>query len=192
MIDDPVVRGRSKKGGEQKAPVKICPSCLTAVATAVRNCPECDYEWEFKETRHAATASATRVMKSAEPAPQTTLPVPGVNYFRHTKAGRPDSFRVEYRYGAFDTVSSWVCFEHPGSARSMAEVWWRKNAIRGSKIPRDVADALARTDELKEPMSVVVREEGKYLAVVRVIFDEAPRQAKEEEKVACQTDKHVW
>jgi DNA repair protein RadD len=87
LIDDPLVRGRSKKSGEQKAPVKICPSCLTAVATAVRNCPECDYEWEFKETKHAATASATRVMKSAEPAPQTTLPVLSVMRNTQTTKG---------------------------------------------------------------------------------------------------------
>lgn len=180
----------AKKDGDKEAPTKVCPTCRNVVAPSTRSCPDCGHEWPPPELKHQPKASTAPVM-STEPKELATLPVLGVNYFRHTKAGRPDSFRVEYRYGAFDTISSWVCFEHSGPARSMAEVWWRKNAHRGSKIPRDVADALARTDELKEPMSVVVREEGKYLAVVKVIYDEAARQTKDEENVACQVEEHV-
>jgi DNA repair protein RadD len=191
MVDDPIVRGKGKKSTDAKAPVKICPTCQTAVATGVRNCPECDYQWEFESKKHAAVASSARVM-STEPVEPTTLPVLSVSYHRHSKAGSPDSFRIDYRYGPFDKVSDWLCFEHKGQARTMAEIKWRKISYPGSSIPRDVGDALDNIDDLKPPVSVVVREEGKYLRVVRVIHDSAPRQTVNEKKLECEWYEEVF
>lgn len=190
LIDDPIVRGRTKKAGESKAPVKICPSCQTAVPVGVRNCTECDHLWEIQETKHAATAASTRVMKSAEPVPETVLPVLSVKYRKHQKDGRPEMLRVDYTTGFAERVSDWVFFPHEGSGSTIGR-WWRLNGRLGSRPPETVDEALDREWEIKRPMSIVVRQQGKYQRVVRVVHDEGSTQVVSKQKVAERFDEEL-
>jgi DNA repair protein RadD len=190
-VRPPRKKGAKKNDEDREPPTKVCPKCRNVVAPSTRSCGDCGHEWPPPELKHLPTASSARVM-STEPVEPTTLRVLSVSYHRHSKAGSPDSFRIDYRYGPFDKVSDWLCFEHKGQARTMAEIKWRKIAYPGSRIPHDVGDALDNIDDLKTPVSVVVREEGKYLRVVRVIHDSAPRQTVNEKKLECEWYEEVF
>lgn len=175
LVDDPIVPGRGRRVGERVAPVKICPTCRTAVAVGVRNCPECDYQWEIEEAKHAPVASTARVLSSADASADDTetLPVVRVAYRLHAKEGKPNSLRVDYQCGLAGTVSEWVCFEHDGFARRKAVRWWRLHARPAfDHAPDTVAEALERVGQLRAPKTIVTCREGKYHRVVRVAFDE--------------------
>ncbi len=148
---------------EPRVLAKECPVCASLVALNARSCPTCSHIWPEKEgpPKHEATADAvSSIMSKGAPA---WIEVDDVRYYVHRKDGSPDSMRVEYHCG-LTVHKEWVCFNHHGFARSKAETWWR--ARSASAIPSKTEDALRRTSELLDPVSIQVRPSGRYFEIV--------------------------
>ena len=150
---------RPGDGGGGEAPTKVCPDCDSIVALSATECPDCGYVFPAREVKIAPTAATLPVLSPK----QQWLPVTGVSYSRHDKAGGRPSLKVTYSSG-LATYSEWVCLEHQGYARQKAAGWWRKRAP-GSPVPLSVAEALAQTSRLARPSDISVRPSGRYLEI---------------------------
>jgi hypothetical protein len=94
--------------------------------------------------------------------------VAGIDYGRHEKLGKPPSLRVEYLCGLV-SHREWICFEHPGYARSKAVAWWR--ARSQAPVPDSIAAALAMSGALLKPASILVRPSGRFTEIINYRFD---------------------
>lgn len=150
---------RPGDGGGGEAPTKVCPDCDSIIALSATECPDCGYVFPAREVKIAPTAATLPVLSPK----QQWLPVTGVSYSRHDKAGGRPSLKVTYSCG-LATYSEWVCLEHQGYARQKAAEWWRKRAP-GCPVPLSVADALAQTSRLARPSDISVRPSGRYLEI---------------------------
>ena len=150
---------RPGDGGGGEAPTKVCPDCDSIIALSTMECPDCGYVFPAREVKIAPTAATLPVLSPK----QQWLPVTGVSYSRHDKAGGRPSLKVTYSCG-LATYSEWVCLEHQGYARQKAAEWWRKRAP-GCPVPMSVAEALAQTSRLARPSDISVRPSGRYLEI---------------------------
>src|SRR5262249_6517275 len=78
------------------------------------------------------------------------------------KVARP--LRLSYQ-GGIETFNKWICLQHVGLARALAEKWWRQ-MTGGERPPDSVDEALARQDELLPVTHIQVAPAGKYLEIV--------------------------
>lgn len=150
---------RPGDGGGGEAPTKVCPDCDSIIALSATECPDCGYVFPAREVKIAPTAATLPVLSPK----QQWLPVTGVSYSRHDKAGGRPSLKVTYSSG-LATYSEWVCLEHQGYARQKAAEWWRKRAP-GCPVPLSVAEALAQTSRIARPSDISVRPSGRYLEI---------------------------
>jgi DNA repair protein RadD len=150
---------RPGDGGGGEAPTKVCPDCDSIIALSATECPDCGYNFPAREVKIAPTAATLPVLSPK----QQWLPVTGVSYSRHDKAGGRPSLKVTYSSG-LATYSEWVCLEHQGYARQKAAEWWRKRAP-GCPVPLSVAEALTQTSRLARPSDISVRPSGRYLEI---------------------------
>ena len=150
---------RPGDGGGGEAPTKVCPECDSIIALSATECPDCGYVFPAREVKIAPTAATLPVLSPK----QQWLPVTGVSYSRHDKAGGRPSLKVTYSSG-LATYSEWICLEHQGYARQKAAEWWRKRAP-GCPVPLSVAEALAQTSRLARPSDISVRPSGRYLEI---------------------------
>lgn len=150
---------RPGDGGGGEAPAKVCPECDSIIALSATECPDCGFVFPAREVKIAPTAATLPVLSPK----QQWLPVTGVAYSRHDKAGGRPSLKVTYSCG-LATYSEWVCVEHQGYARQKAAEWWQKRAP-GCPVPLSVAEALAQTNRLARPSDISVRPSGRYLEI---------------------------
>lgn len=152
---------RPKEGGE--APAKTCPACQTIVATAVRQCPTCGFEFPFEEKpKHAAQASAAPILSSDTAPRLETHAVSDVFYHLHPgKFGGPPTLRADYYDRYLRVASEWVCFSHEGYSRIKAVAWWAKRAP-WTPIPKTTNEAYDRRQELTAPSSITIDTRPKY------------------------------
>jgi DNA repair protein RadD len=151
--------------GDGEAPTKVCPECQTINALAARVCIECGYVFPAPEVQLEATATTRPILSTARP---EWLDVGAVSYHRHEKPGRPPSLRVDYHCGLV-LHREWVCLEHEGYAGQKAAAWWRRRD-GSSDIPSTVDEALSRTEELRRPVQIAVRPNGRFTEVVHARF----------------------
>lgn len=155
----------SEGGGE--APSKACPDCETIVATAVRVCPECGYQFPFETKKHEAVASSAPIL-STDFAPRLERhEVHRVKYdFWPGRDGKLPTLRVTYYGPMMRIASEWVCFEHVGYARSKAVGWWAirtPHAAPGATIPSTIDEAERRAPaELRIPSAIIVDTRPKF------------------------------
>ncbi len=166
---------RSRKGAAEDGEkvtvdtvrAKQCPSCETLVGLAARTCWVCGHEFPMPvRPKHEAEADTTPILTTeryGRPGPPEEIPVVRWQAARHQKHGSPDSVRVTYMAG-LQSYSEWVCPEHSGYARDKFERWWRRHG--GGQPPTSVAEALARFDALSQPVTVMVRQNGKWPEIV--------------------------
>ncbi len=165
-INDIVIfdEGRRKKGDPPEG--KTCPACQSIVALGTKVCPDCGTEFEVSSNdpnhdRRAGGASPINFAPKVKP--KHTLTVHGISYKRHTKEGKPDSFKVTYQAG-MRQYNEWICLEHTGFALRKAQQFWKS---RGElPVPTTVSEALERVSELKKPSQIIVQEDGKYERVI--------------------------
>lgn len=157
------IRLPQRKKGKGEAPSKDCPECGETNHAAARICIQCGWEFPAPEIKIGHNASEAAVLSTQLRI--EAYPVTSVSYYRHKKEGRPDSLRVEYQCGLTRNFKEWVCLEHSKGAREKAAWWW---FIRSDNknVPNTIADALARTKELKVPKEVNIKKVGKYFEVV--------------------------
>ncbi len=153
--------------GAVKAPVKTCPDCDEVLHIKAKTCPECGYVFKFK-TNLTLKASDASVIKT-----EITYDVDKVFYHRHKKEGKPDSLKVTYVCGRLKSFREWIPLESL-AMRAKSEFWWKKHA--GTKPPKNVNEALERTDELIRPARITVDESGKWPRIVSREFVQGDRR----------------
>ena len=169
---DAVRPTRPSSDDDCEAPVKTCPGilpdgevCGSIVHAAVRICPDCGFEFPKPEIKIDRTASNLAIMNS-EMRPQWVA-VDGVTYRCHTKKFSPNSMKVTYSCGLM-TYREWICFEHIGYPKLLAQTWWKKRS--NVAVPKSTSFALAYTQFLSIPTRICVRQNGKYFDVVDYDF----------------------
>ena len=158
-IDNPVIKLKGKGTGE--AIMKECPNCWEIVHAAVRICPACDEEFQFKH--HLSAQAKEREVVSVEKWHE----VSDIKYFRYTGTKGIPMLKVSYFCG-LRRFSEFVCLEHTGYAKHKAKYWWESRSDVGA--PETAQQALEQSGTLKKPAKILVNEDGKYDAINDVIF----------------------
>lgn len=177
-INYPVVPGKRKKSGGGEPPVRTCHECdpKTYHHVSVKVCPHCGFEFPPPESFQsiAGTDALVLDLSNLPPPPPKTVLVKSVHEMtcehHEGKNGKKDTMRVRYRCG-FESVSTWVCFEHPEDsfARRSAETWWKLHGGQDD-APETVAEALELAGELQMPKFIKVIEGGKFLELKEYDF----------------------
>lgn len=164
-VDAVVVKEPGEGGGD--APVKECPKCHSYIHASLMTCPDCGHIFPpNEEPKHKAKAFQDVILaKAVQP---RWLTVNEVSAFKHEKIGAQPSLRLEYRCGP--TVHrEWLPLERQGYAREKAgQIWRRMNGQL--PVPSSVDEALRRQDELKMPLQIMVKPNGKYYEIVNRSF----------------------
>jgi DNA repair protein RadD len=156
-IDAPEVEtpdGKKKKGDPV---LKECPVCQELCFIAVRVCPECGKEFEFKHhlTESAAVAPVLTVSEWHK--------VKSVSYSVVQNKKGVQYLKVSYLCG-LRTFSEPICFDHTGYPLAKARYWWKRRTE--AAIPETSQEAKYYTGNLKKPSKILVEEGGKYPKIV--------------------------
>lgn len=89
----------------------------------------------------------------------------------HIKKGSPNSVRITYA-SAERPYPEWILVEHPGPGRYRAEKWW---AAHGglAPVPATADEAVSRWDEVRMPLQLNIRPNGKWFDIVGRSFEAA-------------------
>jgi len=173
----PTMSGR----GNEVSKVKECGGCGFLVERAEPVCLECGFiftgnvDREKREAEHDGAADTAPIMQAtnkyglAEPDPPREVAVLEAFSEPHEKEGKPTSMKVSYITKA-GAIREWVCFEHGGFARKMAEEWWKKSGGM-DPVPVDVAEGMARFARLPPVQSLLVTKDGKYDDIAGKVYD---------------------
>ncbi len=164
-VNDPVLPRKRGAKGDGAPPVKICPQCECYNHTTVRECYFCGYEFPINPNLSSDPSGAA--LLATDNTTVDEIDIERILRREHRKAGKPPSLRVTYVRG-LQQFDEWVCFEHGGHTRKMAEGWWAMRA--STPCPDTVAEALERWDELVQPRKVRVWTGNKYPRVIDHIF----------------------
>jgi DNA repair protein RadD len=158
-------KGKRNGEGDSDTPTKVCPACQTINALAARICADCGYVFPGREAQLDATATTRPILSTGRP---QWVDVNAITYDRHEKPDKPPSLKVSYHCGLL-RHHEWVCLEHEGYPRQRAVSWWHQRAQNGH-VPATVEEALARTGELRQPIQIAVRPNGRFLEVAYARF----------------------
>lgn len=151
---------KSSKGGGI-APVKECPNCHSLIHASIMECPDCGHVFPpSEETKLTVKASSLAIIASA---PAEWVKVTERTFARHTKPGGTDSVLTKYRCG-FTVHKSWLCPEHTGRAKTMADRFWHKHG-GNAPFPKSVDEWLDRAGELLNTIEIEIKPDGKYISV---------------------------
>lgn len=160
------IKPRRKEPGLGQAPFKVCQECQLEVATAVRECPDCGLQFPPPKADAASKVAAVGSVIKAEPIRHE---VTRVEYAIHKKRG-VKSLRVDYFANTILPVAKeWVCFDHRGHPRRMAEVWWAERSK--GKPPATTDEAMLAATSLREPKAIVTVWDGKHNSLDECIWD---------------------
>jgi DNA repair protein RadD len=163
----PQARGKSKGGG--MAPVRVCPACMTYNHARALACVAC-MEIFPANSKLLQEASTADVMVLDKPTKVELCKVDKVAYSKHvsTKNGI-STLCVAYHCG-LTRVKDYVCFEHTGKARWLAEKWWHVAASAGVS-PLSVDEALARSGEIRAPLKIKVCFDKIYPQLLETLYE---------------------
>lgn len=157
-INDPVIPHKKGKGKGGTPPVRVCPVCHVYMHASLRSCTNCGYVFPV-EDRLDVDASTAKLVATEDDTLINDYSVKSMTCIRHTKTGKPDSLRIEYRCG-LRTFKQYLCFEHQGYAAVAAARKWVQ--LGGEDpAPWTIDEALRRVDELRIPKSITVSETRK-------------------------------
>jgi DNA repair protein RadD len=158
-------------------PVKLhtCKQCKNVFSRSCGACPSCGAEipkeqrelFERSESPpqrkpHETTASGDPLLSNTQ---SRWVNVQAITLHRHVKDGAPDSVRVTYHCG-LQTVSEWICPDHPGFAGTKARDWLRNYAIKEKTTNEILNNAVLIQFMLRKHITKIrVEYEGRYLKV---------------------------
>lgn len=166
-VNDPVLprkRGSSEGGAP---PIKICPECDCYNHTTVRTCYWCGYEFPI-QPKITPWAAGLDLLANDDSAVEE-VKVDFVSYHEHYKPGKPTSLKVTYHSG-LRQFNEWVCFEHPGHARTVAEKWWARRT--DWPCPETVEEAIIdiNAGAMPEPKKLRIWHGDKYPKILHHFF----------------------
>ena len=90
----------------------------------------------------------------------------------HSKAGKPDSLRVDYYSGPLRIATEWVCLFHEGIAQARARQWWQQHV--GTSLVSTIEEAVEVAQiQAQLPTYLYIQNEGKYERIVSRGFSHA-------------------
>lgn len=180
-LDDlrPIIKGASDGTGE--SPARECPQCKTHVHAAIRQCPDCGYEWPLPAFNHGTRAYEGAILKDQIKPTEQMVNI--VYFHRHKKNGKPDSLRVSYVCG-MSVHNEWLSFESESQ-------YARKKAFDTIRefggIATTVDEALAECGEYKWPTRILTMPDGKYTKITKRFYDYVEDPGPEEIYEKCGT-----
>jgi DNA repair protein RadD len=156
---------------DRNIPLKVCPSCYAEVFVSKRLCEHCSHEFPPPTKTRKANAEASSLdIISKQPQVIEIHERKICQYF--SRRTEQKMLRVDYfdRKSIQPVASEFICLEHVGRARHMAERWWELHT-RGMVTPVTVAEALEKLSFLREPRTIRVKQDGKYARVVAWGFE---------------------
>lgn len=167
-------RQRDKKPGSKGESDRICPNCTESIPKNDRVC-ECGFEFPHREPNHDTRADLEgEILSVSEP---ETFTVSGASCTRHQKEGRLPSLRITYSLEEANMpfgLSEWICVEHSGYARTMAERWWAEHSEVACPASIDEAIDLFERGWVAIPRLVTAKRDGKFWKVLSREIDEIP------------------
>jgi DNA repair protein RadD len=153
---------------------KFCPSCGEMCGMFLKNCPSCSFTFAMETM--GIKASESSVMGGEEE--EVVFDVLETTFKTHKKAGKPNSFRLDYNIGAVEGVSEYLLFEHNAWGRKKAQARWRKQCFEtfaNDEPPETVADAFGRAmmGELKGVSKIKAKKENGFWRVLAWKWDES-------------------
>jgi DNA repair protein RadD len=157
-------KAKIKGEGDGVAPCKECPQCFEIVPASARFCPACYHEFEQKPAHESTAYDGAVLSKQEEP---VWWIVEEVGAFRHKKAGKPDSIKMEFHcIGREFPFCQWLALDHGGYATNKAKEYI--NAAGG--VAACVDDAMREYFVWKDPTRIQVKRDGKYWRIVSFDF----------------------
>ncbi len=150
-IDAPVIKIAGKGGGE--AIMKECNNCWEIVHAAVRICPCCNQNFQFRH-KLSSNSQEREVVTMEE-----WHNVEDVKYFNYKGAKKIPMLKVSYFCG-LRRFNEYVCLQHSGYALQKARQWWKRRSV--DPVPETAQQALEFSKGLKRPEKIFVRESGKF------------------------------
>lgn len=163
-IDNPIikVKGKGTKGGDM---LKQCPVCELQHHISARKC-ECGYEFEFKQKLEVNAGELSIIKEKVK----VWREVDDVKYYVHSKAGKPDSLRVEYLCG-LRVFPMWLTLYHGGNASRNSNYVFGRLKIEDFDY-NSIYDIIANKDKIKIPSSILLDETEKYPHIEDFKFEE--------------------
>jgi DNA repair protein RadD len=167
---DTIVVGPCRKKGEADPNAvkpdtvrgKECPNCKGIQPVAVRRCRDCDHEFPApdEDPNHAGRAEDVAILSRDLKNVVDEIPVLSWQATTHEKFGQHPSMKVTY-FAGVGAYPEWIAFQHIGPAGERARKWW---AAHGGfdPAPRTCAEAIARFGELKMPLTITTKKNGKW------------------------------
>lgn len=175
---DCVTVSRQSKGGSLQigqAPSKICPICGTIVSIRSMTCLYCGSPFPISSMiEHKA--SEAPILSELE-----DLEVKDFAWVKHEKTGKPPMLRLKMKFGLYETINLFFCFEHGGYATTKARKLWQ-DVFDGDRfeqdhpeatsypMPKTTAEALSLVPYLKSPSRVKAIKKGKYYEVISLDY----------------------
>lgn len=168
-----IPKKRGAKGGGEPI-VKTCPECGCMFHPSVKICDGCGHEFVFK-TKLQAQASATDPIKREGSKFQPPIEVKEfwadvdkVVYKIHSKPGKSDILKVQYRCGLF-SYTEWVAYGRNNYAGRLARHWVRTRWT-GGDLPESIGELYANRDKLLEPTRIMVDRSGEWERITDAQF----------------------
>lgn len=165
-------RAKKKKNDISITPMKMCAVCDEVVKVQVRECPNCGYEFPFKQTvKIEEQASTAKIMNDGEP---EWLNVNFWQWYCHEKEGR-NSLRIEYWCeGRKKPILEFKFIEH--RYKTPFRLWWQW-WFPSLPVPETVQQALYAFEKLPRYIKRInVIKKGKYHEIRQYDFTEHTSQ----------------
>lgn len=162
-INDIHVKEPGKKGSGEPI-TKTCPDCETIHHPAVRKCPHCGHEFQFKHNLQEESGRS-EVVKTRK---SRWAKVDDISYNIHNSnnAVKKPTICVTYQCGV-NFYREWICVEHSGYAGHVARNWIQ---YRGGNFEQDIKKMLEQSSDWKIPNRVRIDNSGKYPVVTDYSF----------------------
>ena len=162
--DVQVTKKKKGKGGEPV--VKACPDCGTLYHPLVKICDECGHEFKFKVKITTDSSDAQIIADTGK----HKYKVDDIFYFEHKKKSSPKSMKVTYICG-MKTFNEWICLNHSGWAKGMADNWIKSRLNGAKSMPNTVDEALKISAEFRRPIEITVKEDARYPEIIGYKFE---------------------
>lgn len=167
LIEAPYSNKNKNEGKVSAPPQRICPNCREPVQISQLEC-KCGHIFIVGDRPGHENSASNQAIMSHEIKP-ATYSIDIVTYKSHIgKSGVP-CLRVMY-YDKFGLIASdFVFFSHSGQPRYNAERWAKDRGVVGN-LPKNTEEALAMSENFKQPISMTTIKSGQYQKILSYEF----------------------